>query len=1102
MQPRTVSLPTTSSVATRQQLHTAFWAHGAASIELFDACQALMGTAMDAGPKPSSDRGKPIEKRPDSLTASAFVLDFLYPNGAGALLRSLSPRILDRYERPPQYNMKDTVLRLHHSSSVAAPTNNPSAEERETPNHNLPGSELPGHPTKVSEVIGSLDFDSVPGGDRRAAAQHDSYGLAAEVNQYSKYDTLRELLASGEVEMTDRVWNLYGTLPRASKSDFRIDLLRYLGKSDRAVDAWKAKELFSELDSGQWTEGVVSTAIKANLTLNNPTLASQIFSEAMDLKGFSQGLDLLLAYALRVSSWSFALEIWGMFRRKFNAGLPSPTSFEWTAAVPDLSNKLSRLYDYVDTQIDPDGSRDLTHEVNDILTYISTDTLAPFRPADAVSILDRVGTYSKYEEFIDLCMERGQKKLAGRMYWRYRKLPDVRIRVFVLRHMLNVFYPRDVRGMEQVLKDWYQRYDHLDSFAYHKFLSFYAGRGDTKTVTRLWDEYKKHYHNAKKDRAALSALMHAYAVRGEVENAREALDSSCQEFGREPGTIEWNILLNAHAKAWDFEGATSTFAEICEAGKADVYSFGTFMGMAGSRGDVHMCLDLYKTAKEMNIEADATMLDSLVEAYCQNDQFAEAEHLCVRITKEKRVKGNYTLLWNTLLVHYAYRRDLSNVNRVLERMAELNITYDSQTYEHLLQALVYCRQSHHALQLIRVALEEHVFEPTLNHYLLLMSAFLRTREPHMALKLGEMIKHMDNLGTANRVTKIIDALGRWQQIPEKLRQEKGAEYYVQAAFQVFQESLGREKRTARDDRRSTSRQYSLMIFLLTQMRDFASVKQLVDLYKKEFPKDSSPQTLPLKLLSSIMLSDFYENKFDEVKATWTLILERAKPLGSPSSTLSREGPDGVPSRCYILSDPLKTMQRVYLAEKDPDGLLKMVAQVRELGFELDSKNWNYHVQALARLKRWKEAFSICEEVLMPQWTGWKRVRMRENVKNQLPLEMRRLGSSPRYLRPIAYTLILLAREYMELEKLTPWSLEAAKLFNMINEDCARVVRAVHTMVRTGTDDENRIFDEGQVPMGEFHIGAAGTGTCDVVEDDKSSPAKEKQGRPLAFPKRG
>jgi pentatricopeptide repeat-containing protein PET309 len=105
----------------------------------------------------------------------------------------------------------------------------------------------------------------------------------------------------------------------------------------------------------------------------------------------------------------------------------------------------------------------------------------------------------------------------------------------------------------------------------------------------------------------------------------------------------------------------------------------------------------------------------------------------------------------------------------------------------------------------------------------------------------------------------------------------------------------------------------------------------------------------------------------------------------------------------------------------------------------------------------KEAFFVCEERLMPQWAGWYRLRVLQNVKNRIPLELRRLGSGPRYLRPTSHTLLILAKEYMDLEQMAPWSAEAAKLVNILNEECARVVRAITTMIRSGSDLETEIF---------------------------------------------
>ncbi|KAL1874921.1 hypothetical protein VTK73DRAFT_10401 [Phialemonium thermophilum] len=1067
MQAPKVSLSATNSVRSHRRLHTAFWSHGAAGVELFSACQSLLRGVKESESMPFSPND-PEPARLDPLEASTFLLDFLYPNGAGGLIRSLSRRTSDRrrstYSRGAVSSLSTLQLASCSSSLKPIPHSRELGLSAHIDLHQVDPQDKTfddsdGHLSRTAE---HPEHDGIP----HQGLEADHALLSEDGTLSSDSSDLRVLLRSSNTGNVDRIWHAYSLLDSASKDEFRLEVLSHLATSGRAVEAWRIAELFAELDVSQWTDVAVLAAIKANLGLNNVSRAVDVFARALGSMGFVRGLDMLLAYAFKTSSWRLVIEVWDLILKKFDNKMPAPQKFKETAEVPQLSAKVAALYEYAKAETDASAARMVEDRLDRLLSYISTENLRVLEASDAASILERVGRAPQLEKLIAICIEQGKKNLAVQLYHKYRLLPNVKIRVFVLRQMIEVFYPHDVRGMELVLKDWYQSYERLDGLGYHKFLSFYARRGDVKTVLRLRAEYKKHYPTAHKDRISLSALMLAHAVRGEADEASRVLVSSWRSTRQKPGSYEWNILLNAYAKAWDVEKATKLFEEICEAGYADNYTFGTFMIMLGGRGDLQSCLDLYRRAKKMGLTPDLTMLDAVVEAYCQNDMFLEAEHLCTSATRKGHIKGNYTILFNTLLDHLARRRDLTNVNRILQLMAEFDVKYDNKTYEHLLQALVNCRQSHHALQLVETARETNAFVPTLSHYLLVMSAFLRSREPHLALRVGQQIEAMDDLGTADRMTKVIEALSRWREMPERLRKSKDAGRYVEEALDAFRQSLGREERTVRDDRRAVSRQYSKMIFFLTQMRDFASVHQIIRFYRKEFPEDATKDQVPLNLLSSVMLADFYEGQFDRVKATWSLILQRTRSFGAPAWT--RKGVEGMPARCYVLNDPLKTMQRMYLAEQDADGLIKLVASVRAAGFALDSKNWNYYVQALARLKKWEEAFTVCEEVLMPQWTGWLSKRAKQNVKNQLPLEVRRLGSSPHHIRPISYTLLVLAKEYLELEKRTPWSVESARLFARLNDKCARVVQAIKTMTRIETEWEQRIFDD-QPPPAELEI---------------------------------
>ncbi|KAK4103533.1 hypothetical protein N658DRAFT_494019 [Parathielavia hyrcaniae] len=757
------------------------------------------------------------------------------------------------------------------------------------------------------------------------------------------------------------------------------------------------------------------------------------------------------------------------------------------AATANFEAKVNEMYRSLEN--DPETLPQRTALVESFLRHLVRCSMHLFQPSDVVSMLRRAPDPRSYERFIVLNAEQGRNKLATDLFKKYRALPGVRTPVFVLRAMVDVFFPHNTVGMEAVLRDWYRYHGHLDERAYRKFMVFYGGRGDVRSIMRLAGEYAKHYdYKVEEDSKYCTTLMQAHAVRGDPEAAHRVMREGAERSGNPPEIRQWNILMNAHVKAGDYEGAIGLFSYVCDALEPDDNTFGAMMGMAGVRGDLQFTLELYQLARERRVKPTVTMMRALVEAYCQNDRLNEAEQLCIRITKKRDLNGDLTVLWNALLHHNAKRRDLTTVNRLLELMSAQGIAYSQETYNHLLLALLYARQAHHAMHLLRVAHQQGVFEPTADHFILLMSAFINTGEPHMVLKTNELMSKLKFPQSAMRMTKVIDALGRWQQLPYTKRRGVTGTDYLKQILSLFYKSLERENQGSPDDIRSVIGLYNKVLFILTQMREHTTVQEVIRLHNARYPNRASNETLPLKLLHQMMLADFYEKKYDSVKQTWDLVLRRATQRYQPATSYlgsdqkrdpgqdadadqaqdqgrDQDLDDGTPPKPVIyaqrfrLCDPLKTMQRLYLEEQDADGLLGLIASVRRRGFDLDSKNWNYHVQALARLKRWREAFSVCEKVLMPQWTGWYQVRAEAQAKNRVPLALRRIGTNPHRPRPISHTLLLLAKEYMDLEKMMLWSREAGREFRYINDECPKTVYAVTTMHRTGSSLEYAIFDD-------------------------------------------
>ncbi|KAL2260693.1 hypothetical protein VTK26DRAFT_5225 [Humicola hyalothermophila] len=743
------------------------------------------------------------------------------------------------------------------------------------------------------------------------------------------------------------------------------------------------------------------------------------------------------------------------------------------AAIADFETKMKGLLARAEEDADRFPERQTL--VYSFIKFLTTYSLELFQPPDAIFLIDRAKDPRAYEQYILLSVEQDRKKMAIDLYKRYRVLPGVRVPDSVLRALMDVFYPHNVRGMEQLLQDWYRGYGRLDEKSYRKYMGFYADRGDVKSLERLAKEYAKHYDNrVREDPNFINTLMRAHAVRGDPAATKRVMDEAVSRTGERPSLQQWAIILDAYCEASDYESAIHLFLQICEEHEPDQHTFGSIMSFAARRGDLQFTLELLRLAKERNVPPTVRMMNSVIAAYCNNDRYPEAEQLCIRLSKTREMEGDYTSLWNTLLGYHSRRRDLTTVNRLLELMTTEGVQYNQDTYSELLWALLNCRQSHHAMHLLNVAHEEGIFEPTPDHYIILMTAFLRSGEPHMALKTNEFMARKNFPEAANRMMRVIDALGRWKKIPKSKRLGLDSRAFFRKIMREFYKALDREDKGAAENVRAMTGLYSKVLFILTQMREFATVEQIIELHNIRNPDRAGLDAIPIRLLNNIMLADYYEKKFDRVKKTWNLVLARATERYRSAKDILENEPDTcgteplvLRAQRFRLSDPLKTMQRMYQDEEDAEGLMKLIATVRARGFELDSKNWNYYVQGLARLKKWRDAFSICENVLMPQWTGWELVRLQESG-GRLPLALRRYGQNPHRPRPIAHTLLTLAKEYMDLEQLGLWSHDASKEFEWITTNCPRTIRAVTTMIRSGTRTEAEIFgDEVAAPVMEY-----------------------------------
>ncbi|CAK7227793.1 hypothetical protein SBRCBS47491_006689 [Sporothrix bragantina] len=1124
----------------------------------------------------------------EPMNASAFLLDFLYPKGTLAFVRKLASgnsTSNDRNNRPSSWvaasahsHCKSTRQPQSLLSSSATLDSAVAAPQETKPHVDLPNNVHAPPTTSVQDIHG--------------LAAYDNTALSLEERQAAILDTLSNLVHSNsgtnDYDAFDRSWHLYGLLEDGpQKTDVALTLLHFISSSKRATEASRTLHLFERLSPSSWDAPAVSAAIRALLlSKKDRPAALSLFRRSTATQAWADdaapGMDLLLADALKTYSWSMVAEVWDVYKRKTERNKVPASLLQAVVVLPNLPAMLQSFSDFL-VSGEKQPSNEAEHlnmeSLKETFKAILEASLHRIDPEITFPLVRALTNPRVLESFIEVAINKKMPALAAQAYAEYRLMPRYRPHTTTLVNMVrHVYFPDNVRGMEDVLKDWYNAKGRPNFWGYQKYLAFYASRGDVASVYRLWSEFVKAYPTAiESAEDTFAHLLKVHAVRGDVAQVEQTFAEIKSKYNVEPNVICWNIRLHIHAERGHSVTAMNVFEDLCEAVQPDDYSFGTIMSLVGGRGDLGLVLDLYWLAQQCGVPITESIIDPIVEAYCQNDRHDEAERLCVVTTREGTVAGKpYTALWNTLLQHHAYRHDLVAVNRILNVMTRLQVRYDDGTYSALLFAMAQCRQPRRAAELLRVAQEDGLFRPTAHHYMLLMMAYLRSKQPHRALQVNRLMHHMGFQRSSQQIQMVIKAFSQWQEYPkdEKAGTTNGASATERRdlfakALREFQRSLAVPDRelpslpSSRKQKQAVGREaarmhlgavrrFSFVVFMLVQARDFAGVEEVMQLYQSVVSDDERQRPLPLKLCNALMLSDYHEGRFDRVKEMWQDILGRTKEISRPQSlqdtrlesVLGHSKPDGnetdlqlsikaakskapedhdqdrdsrrlvVAKLQYGLTDPLKTMQRLLTAERDADGLEQLVNNdVLANGFLLDSKNWNHYVQNLARLGRTTDAFAVCEERLMKRWSGFSLLRARyrglhdiepvpwqpssspsESQSGKMPespiqhakdlraalgadhkgeekqdanqtgsanLRTARLQqireSATRFNRPMTYTLMVLARAYVELEQMAMWSSAAERQLKELPATCPKSVHAVRTMVRMNSRIEGRVF---------------------------------------------
>lgn len=1024
----------------RRALHSGFWNHGAIDLELSPLWAALI-----RGPDPVDTSCEREQKT--STGQGGMLLDFLYPAGTIRFLRQYSGWGVDRQDgRRSIAGFAKLGHRLYTSSAKDPPASDQDVE---------------------------------------AAKCQD------EAEDEGSVASLQELMGLERRSDYEEAWRQYSLLNTSEQQRLRLPLIEYFFASNRVVDAERTIELFEQLDENDKSQTVYRATIRAYLRLQNLPDAITLNGEALAKFDMPIGSDRLLAYMIDRSLWSHAFKTWEQFRN-FQTRFPeTPYNIHGpTFNLPTLMARTFDLADYVTTRIDslsntPEGSSsELLEFASCIVKHVlfSDAVFDQSKFNRLLQVLERWGldTPDVYENALQrLLQDTNNSKPAVQLYRKVFRGKEVKLKPWVLHKLLKIFCEHhSILGMQQVLDDFFRFYERPTQRAYQLCMREFASQGDADTVHALFDQYTSRFQAEEK--LELSAdefapLLHVHAKRGELAAVLETFNKIRDRYTLEPTLLCWNIVLNAYGRVHDTDGAFACFDQLLETTglQPDDYTFGTMMGICSTSGDRERAFELYRLADSMSIEKSTTMVDSLVLTYLKDEYFNEAEKVCEDCLGVK-LKGSRTRMWNYLLVAYAMRRDLQNVNRLLRRMSEAKIDYDQFTYSALMQALAMVKQPDRARAIMRDVMKEAGIRPTNFHYAVLMGGYIANGEIHKVFYVqNEMARRGVRHSASSRLLAMKAAAAEDQKILETGTEEQQS----QRALQIFQDTVS--SMDPMDVSQSVKKglggmpldvAYSSMfnsfvIFVLSQRGELETVGAVYEQYLKTLPvaRRDSP---PIPVLSALMISKMRAYDFEGAQQCWDLALSSARKQGRSIQPPRASGSGSgrlpatatiVPGHQLDLTEILTTHMMSLAKQKKLDDIPLLVNALLEEGFLLDNGNWNHYIQLLARRYRYKLAFELCETKLMPNWTGWARIRWQAPERNRLPIEVRNLKKMPKYLRPKTHTLLYLARGYLELQSMAAESPASQIMLAELEHSCPKTIHAIRTMQRVDDALEREVL---------------------------------------------
>ena len=1028
-------------------LHSAFWAHGAGSIDLPSWWIALLQLPQ-AKETPKTVRA----------TAKPIFLDFLYPPATLPFTQNASntdPAIFGRQRRARNIPLRSRA----YASLTALASDEDIAPKQVEMSANL------SHPDEA------LDPKS-----------HDDTLLA-------RLDQL--LLVDDHEANHSELWKIYINLRSRSvilHPRQIVRILRCLARSDSKDNHQRLLELFYSIPKDGRKSIHYSFAISSSLNHDHVFAAVSLHAEAMSNIHVDIGTSSLFSYLIEREFWQLAVNVW---RNHYK----DPRADIWTVVdtipLPELWGRASSAIDFAAGVIElapgksataskdfaiqltmrsfalRNSMNDNVHRATNVYGLKRVRVFREFRGryhsrllkpgvveiqypnidrhaqlfAKAVKLQQSLSLYEAAIYQVLSFKSRLYTVQALKYYQAYRTVDHVAPTWRLLEALLlQLCANHSEAGMFLILSDYRHYFGELSAKTFRLAIPEFAFQGNRRAVEDLLDEFLTRFHKISNSNIG-NAILQVCIRRGEVKRAVETFERMETRYQFTPDLWSYNAVIEAHARVGDIEGASVWYNRLLDTTfKPNGRTLIPLMAMFAKRGDLHAVQQLLRQSEAYNIETDIAMIDALVLAQINNDQLAAAETLVYDAldTIEKVPHKSRIRMWNYLLNAFAMRGDLDKLTALHRKMRDEKIPSNATTFAALMHGLSIKRQPASANRIMTEVMPQLGILPTALHYAICMGGYLVAKNYRRVFTLyAEMLKHEVRPDTSVhnvliRAAAAIDSQKNRLTDLESDQEQNALARVDQKQYELARQSFDQALKDLdpvllattepikfvghnRLDESFSSSYFSYLIFLFGARKAMEEVQTMYEKYKTtELDLHMDVEAIPpIQMLSALMVANLRNKDFEAVDQCWQLSLQGARTIARRVGAKTSDSGWVLPARRFILNAHLRIYIRSLVLRSRHEDITRILEQLQQCGYDFDSRTWNYYIQVLVQNNQILLAFELCEKELMSGWEGWEPLNVRY-IKRALHFRQPKQIEPHRRL-PSYETLVYLAAAFVDAQ---------------------------------------------------------------------------------------